>query len=104
MDALRALAGLCLSVSVALVAACAETRVAPDPPELVIENRAPGAGRAAALGDHVTYFYTVRLLGSTEVVDSNVGKTPYPVDIGRHKVIAGMEQGLVGMRAGGRVR
>lgn len=90
-----------LAISVALAAGCSE-RVAPDPPDLIVEDRAAGAGRAAAVGDHVTYVYTVRLLGSSSVVDSNVGKAPYPVDIGHHKVIAGMEQGLVGMRVGGK--
>ena len=78
--------------------------LAPDPPELVIEERAPGAGEPAKEGDHVAYWYTVRLLGTTEAIDSNVGKTLYEVDIGQHKVIAGMEQGLTGMRPGGKRR
>jgi FKBP-type peptidyl-prolyl cis-trans isomerase len=78
--------------------------LAPDPAELVIEERAPGSGEPAKEGDHVAYWYTVRLLGTTEAIDSNVGKQLYEVDIGRHKVIAGMEQGLIGMRPGAKRR
>lgn len=79
-------------------------QLAPDPPELVIEERAPGAGEPAKAGDHVAYWYTVRLLGSAEAIDSNVGKQLYRVHIGEHKVIAGMEQGLTGMRPGAKRR
>jgi FKBP-type peptidyl-prolyl cis-trans isomerase len=78
--------------------------VAADPPELVIEEREVGAGAAVKEGDDVAYWYTVRLLGSPEAIDSNVGKQLYRVHVGEHKVIRGMEQGLIGMRVGGKRR
>jgi FKBP-type peptidyl-prolyl cis-trans isomerase len=78
--------------------------VAVDPPELVIEEREVGTGEAVKEGDHVAYWYTVRLLGSADAIDSNVGKQLYRVHVGEHKVIRGMEQGLIGMRVGGKRR
>ncbi|MEJ7732272.1 MAG: FKBP-type peptidyl-prolyl cis-trans isomerase [Polyangiaceae bacterium] len=101
---MRWVAALVVAVTLAATACNRGPSLAPDPPELVIEERAPGSGEPAREGDHVAYWYTVRLLGTTEAIDSNVGKVLYEVDIGQHKVIAGMEQGLTGMRPGAKRR
>jgi len=102
----RLAAAAALAALAALSSSACERKpeLAPDPPELVIEERAPGAGEPAKEGDHVAYWYTVRLLGTDEPIDSNVGKSLYKVHIGEHKVIAGMEQGLTGMRPGAKRR
>ena len=96
---MRWTAALMMAATLGVTACDRGPSLAPDPPELVIEERAPGNGEPAKEGDHVAYWYTVRLLGTTEAIDSNVGTKLYEVDIGQHKVIAGMEQGLTGMRA-----
>jgi FKBP-type peptidyl-prolyl cis-trans isomerase len=62
-----------------------------------------GSGRAIKSGDTVQIEYTVKLADGT-VVDTNVGKDrPYEFTIGElpPKVIAGMEQGVSGMKLGG---
>ena len=74
---------------------------APAPEEkLKIKDLKVGKGAAAKAGDNVTVEYTGWLMDGTKF-DSNVGGTPIPVTIGAGQVIAGWDQGLVGLKVGG---
>ena len=97
-----ALVGFCL---VGLFAACSgDADCATDPVTtdsgLTYQDLECGEGEAAARGDGVTVHYTGTLENGKEF-DSSEGGDPFPVRIGAGEVIAGWEEGLVGMREGG---
>jgi FKBP-type peptidyl-prolyl cis-trans isomerase len=74
------------------------------PIELVVTEITPGSGPAAAEGDTVLVHYVgVRSEDGTEF-DSNFGGSPFPVTLGQGGVIAGWDQGLVGVTAGERLQ
>jgi FKBP-type peptidyl-prolyl cis-trans isomerase 2 len=58
-----------------------------------------GTGRAAAIGDSVSVFYT-GMFTNGSVFDSNVNGTPITFTVGSRQVIPGFENALVGMKAG----
>jgi hypothetical protein len=61
-----------------------------------------GSGRAAKSGDTVTVHYRGRLLDGTEFDSSYRKHGPFTFTLGSGLVIQGWEQGLLGMRVGGR--
>ncbi|MBA3289509.1 MAG: FKBP-type peptidyl-prolyl cis-trans isomerase [Acidimicrobiia bacterium] len=74
------------------------------PTELVVTELEPGCGVKAADGDAVFVNYVgVRSEDGTQF-DSNFGDQPFPVQLGAGGVIAGWDQGLVGVSAGERVQ
>jgi len=75
---------------------------APEPPDLIKEDLAPGSGPEAKDGDKVKVHYTGRLLKNNFMFDSSTGKKPIDVTIGAGGVIKGWELGLVGMKVGGK--
>lgn len=60
-----------------------------------------GTGTAAKNGDKLSVHYTGTLKSGT-VFDSNVGKSPFSFTLGAGSVIKGWDEGLVGMKMGGR--
>jgi FKBP-type peptidyl-prolyl cis-trans isomerase len=70
---------------------------------LQIEDLTVGTGATVAVGDSVTVDYTGTLLNGTQF-DSSVGKTPISFRVGSGQLIPGFEQGMVGMKVGGRRR
>jgi FKBP-type peptidyl-prolyl cis-trans isomerase len=68
---------------------------------LVIEDIKPGTGRAVASGDTVSVHYIGRTQAGVEFDNSYARGTPFTFTVGEGKVIAGWEQGLVGMAVGG---
>jgi FKBP-type peptidyl-prolyl cis-trans isomerase FkpA len=66
-----------------------------------------GGGADAATGSVLTVTYTGWLYDPSQVsqkgatFDSSVGRDPFTFTLGAGTVIAGWEQGLVGMKAGG---
>ena len=66
-----------------------------------------GTGTAAANGKALTVNYTGWLYDASKSdlkglqFDSSVGKTPFTFTLGAGQVIAGWDQGLVGMQVGG---
>lgn len=60
-----------------------------------------GAGDGAAAGDRITLDYTGNLL-SGKVFDSSSGRAPLSFTLGQGQVIKGFDQGLLGVKAGGR--
>ena len=71
------------------------------PTTLQIEDVTVGTGATAANGDTVSVGYSGSFLDG-RVFDPGPG--PITVTLGAHRVIAGFEQGIVGMRVGGRRR
>lgn len=69
--------------------------------ELKIEDIEVGTGTEAKSGDTITAHYTGKLTDGTQF-DSSVGKTPFTTQIGVGNVIAGWDQGIVGMKVGGK--
>lgn len=62
-----------------------------------------GSGPAAKNGSTVSVQYTGWLESTQQKFDSSYdhGGTPFSVTLGKHQVIPGWEEGLVGMKAGG---
>lgn len=73
------------------------------PQELTVTELAPGSGEPAAAGDTVVVDYVgVRSLDGVEF-DSSYGRgSPFTLVLGQGSVIQGWDEGLVGVRAGGR--
>ena len=75
----------------------------PVPKELITEDLKVGTGPTAEKGDKLKVHYTGRLHKNGKKFDSSVdsGK-PFPVTLGEGQVIKGWDQGLVGMKVGGK--
>jgi len=69
--------------------------------QLVVQDEVVGTGASAQAGDTVTVDYTGKLTDGT-VFDTSVGKQPISFVLGSGQVIPGWDQGLVGMREGGK--
>lgn len=74
-----------------------------DPPEkLVIKDLKTGTGKTAKSGDEVTVNYLgVTWDGGTEF-DASFGKDPFKFALGEGAVIKGWDEGVEGMKVGGR--
>jgi hypothetical protein len=69
---------------------------------LVIEDLVVGSGATATLGNKITVHYTGQLIDGT-VFDSSYDRgEPFSLTLGTSQVIPGWEQGLQGMKVGGR--
>lgn len=74
----------------------------PEPPDLIKEDTQVGTGAECKDGDKVKVHYTGRLLKTNFMFDSSVGKTPFEFTLGKQEVIKGWDQGVVGMKVGGK--
>ena len=71
--------------------------------ELVVEDLVEGESEpAVAVGDTVTVHYTGALMSNGAVFDSSVGRGPFTTPLSG--VIAGWQEGLIGMKVGGQRR
>ena len=70
---------------------------------LEIADLTIGTGAVAASGDTLTVNYTGSLTNGT-VFDTSVGRAPFSFRLGAGQVIQGWDQGLIGMRVGGKRR
>jgi FKBP-type peptidyl-prolyl cis-trans isomerase FkpA len=70
---------------------------------LQIEDLVVGTGATAAVGDVVTVNYT-GMFTNGQVFDTSYGKTPLQFRVGAGQLIQGFEQGVVGMKVGGKRR
>ena len=68
---------------------------------LVIEDLVVGSGREAKRKDVVSVHYTGWLQDGTQF-DSSVGREPFEFDLGVGQVIPGWDQGVAGMKVGGK--
>lgn len=73
-----------------------------EPAEMIQEDVAVGTGAEAKTGDKVKVNYTGRLLATNFTFDSSVGKQPFEFELGKGAVIKGWDQGVVGMKVGGK--
>ena len=71
------------------------------PTELVVTDLTVGTGREAAAGDMVLVYYVGVRSEDGERFDGNYGSRPFPVRVGAGGVIAGWDEGLLGVRQGG---
>ena len=71
---------------------------------LVVEDLVVGTGATAATGDTVTVNYVGTLTNGTKFDSSYDAGKPFSFRIGAGTVIAGWEQGVPGMKVGGKRR
>lgn len=69
---------------------------------LVIQDETMGTGDVVAVGDTVTVNYVGTLENGTKFDSSLDRGQPFSFVIGQGRVIAGWEQGLIGMKVGGK--
>ncbi|MBJ2119721.1 FKBP-type peptidyl-prolyl cis-trans isomerase [Arthrobacter sp. MSA 4-2] len=75
------------------------------PTELVIEDLIEGNGKAATAGDTVSTHYVGVAFSTGEEFDASWNRgAPLDFKVGVGQVIQGWDQGLLGMRVGGRRR
>lgn len=79
------------------------TPAPPNPTKLETEDTRPGTGREAKAGDTVKVQYSGTLMNGT-VFDSSYdhGGEPFKFTLGKGEVIKGWDQGVVGMKVGGK--
>ncbi len=70
--------------------------------QLVVEDVTVGTGDSVALGDTLTVNYTGLLTNGTVFDSSDAHGAPLTFTIGKGQLIRGWEQGLLGMKEGGR--
>jgi peptidylprolyl isomerase len=81
------------------------TATKPSAPEVVgIVDLTVGKGPAVAAGDKVRMHYTGTLLDGTEFDSSRRRNKPFEFTLGKGQVIKGWEQGVPGMKVGGKRR
>ncbi len=66
------------------------------------EDESPGTGPAVKTGDTVRVHYTGTLLDGTKFDSSRDRDEPFEFTLGRGMVIRGWDEGIVGMKKGGR--
>jgi len=71
---------------------------------LVVEDLVVGTGATAAVGDTVTVNYIGTLTNGTKFDSSYDRNQPFSFRIGAGQVIAGWDQGVPGMKVGGKRR
>lgn len=67
-----------------------------------ITDERPGEGRAARNGDTVELHYTGTFLNGHKFDSSRDRGQPFSVELGRTRIIRGFEQGILGMKPGGK--
>jgi FKBP-type peptidyl-prolyl cis-trans isomerase FkpA len=76
----------------------------PGPPKLQIVDEAVGKGAEVKAGDTVRVHYTGTLINGTKFDSSRDRGTPFDFAVGAGAVIKGWDQGVVGMKVGGKRR
>lgn len=72
------------------------------PTQLESADLITGTGASAAAGDSLTVQYVLATYSSGKVVQSSWTSQPFTFTLGEGMVIPGWDQGVVGMKAGGR--
>ena len=76
----------------------------PGPATLQVVDDVVGKGKAAATGDKVRVHYTGTLMNGKKFDSSRDRGTPFDFTLGEGGVIKGWDQGVVGMKVGGKRR
>jgi FKBP-type peptidyl-prolyl cis-trans isomerase len=96
---------LALLAGVLLACGSSDDTTGPDEPTtLVVQDLTVGTGAVAADGNVLTVHYIGTLRNGTEFDNSYRRNQPFSFRLGAGSVIAGWDQGLPGMRVGGRRR
>jgi peptidylprolyl isomerase len=74
----------------------------PVPTELQSEDLTVGEGPEATAGSTVTVNYVGVAYSTGKEFDTSYGREPFPFELGAGGVIKGWDQGVVGMKVGGR--
>lgn len=73
------------------------------PTTLVVKDLVEGAGAAVKEGDTVDTDYLLVTWSDKQVLDTSFGRQPFPVEnVGHAQVIDGWNQGMIGIKQGGR--
>lgn len=72
-----------------------------DGQSLVVQDEVVGTGAEATAGQVITVNYTGKLQNGT-VFDSSIGREPFTFTLGIGQVIKGWDQGVQGMKVGGK--
>jgi FKBP-type peptidyl-prolyl cis-trans isomerase len=85
----------------------ASASAAPETPvpavtELEKDDSTPGTGPAAKAGDTVKVHYTGTLMNGTKFDSSRDRDEPFQFTLGKGEVIKGWDEGVVGMKKGGK--
>ena len=75
---------------------------APAEPKLALDDLTVGSGALAQDGSRVSIHYTGWVNGAK--FDSSLARAPLTFQLGRHEVLRGWEEGMVGMKVGGKRR
>ncbi len=98
---------LALIVVAAALAGCKETPTAPSTAPFSQADLRVGTGAEATSGKVITVHYTGWLYDASKAdskglqFETSAGRTPFSFTLGTGQVIAGWDQGLVGMKVGG---
>ena len=89
-------------IAMVLIAGCSKDKEVMDG-ELIIEDLKVGEGTAVSQYNIVTVNYTGWLTDGTKFDSSlNPGRTPFRFTVGGGQVIKGWDEGLIGMKVGGK--
>jgi FKBP-type peptidyl-prolyl cis-trans isomerase FkpA len=69
---------------------------------LIIEDQSEGSGAEAQPGQHVTVHYTGWLTNGSKFDSSRDRDEPFSFPLGGRRVIAGWDEGVAGMKIGGK--
>ena len=76
----------------------------PGPAALQVTDDAPGKGKPAQAGDKVRVHYTGTLMNGKKFDSSRDRGTPFDFTLGKGEVIKGWDEGVLGMKVGGKRR
>ena len=98
---------LAVMVSALAVAGCTDSPISPSTPQFTSTDLVVGTGAQAAPGSLLTVHYTGWLYNPAEpenkgaIFDTSRGRDPFTFVVGIGDVIAGWDEGVPGMMAGG---
>lgn len=84
-----------------LTSAAGTPELSGDNAQLVAQDEVVGTGAEATAGATITVNYTGKFQNGT-VFDTSIGKAPFTFQLGAGNVIPGWDQGLQGMKVGGK--